>query len=130
MGGDAGGDFDLCDCDGGGVCGFEFSERGRLVESFGERGAPCWDILFIVFFLEREVGGRRRLVIVSGDWAKFGEVGAGAGGVVSGEFFGWVGDVAGEEKEDCLWAVSGGGVCDDICVFRCAFGDAGDEFLV
>ena len=120
MGRDAGFDFGLYDCGGGGVCGFGFSEGRRLVESFGECSAFGWDVLFVVFFLEGEVGGGRRLDVVSRDWVVVGGLAVGIFGAVFGEFFGSACDVAEEAKEGGVWAVSHCGICSDFYTSRAA----------
>ena len=64
------------------------------------------------------------------NWVDFGEVAIGVGRAIPGEFLRGGGDVAAEEKEDGVWAISSGGVCGDFCLCRAATEYASDESLV
>ena len=125
MGGDASGVFDICDCDGGSVCGGgDGARRSGDSESVGECGVVSGDVLSFVFLFEGEVSGGRRLVVVFGDWVASGGLAFGVSGVVFSEFLRFAGDVAEEEKENGVWTVFGGGVCGGAGVFGLDAGHA------
>ena len=80
----------------------------------GGGGVAGRDILFIILFFEREVGGGRGLADVLGDWAGDSELVAGDVGVVSKQPNWSGGDDTAEKEKDGVWAVFNGGVCDSL----------------